>query len=200
MADLETASTEMMVQNLVNNWWALAVRGAIAILFGVMTFLLPAVTLASLVLLFGAYTAVEGVFNLIAAVRGRGGERPWWALVLEGLVSIGAAIVTFTVPALTALVLLYLIAAWAVVTGVFEIVAAIRLRQWIQNEWWLVLSGVLSVLFEGLLMAFPGPGALAVVLWIGAYAIVFGAILVALSFRLRAYRPDRSSQAKMAAA
>ncbi len=188
MAGGRTASTGTMVSNLATNWWALAVRGLVAILFGVVTFLLPVATLASLVLLFGAYAIVEGVFNLIAAARGRGNEQPWWALVIEGLVSIGAGIVTFAMPGLTAIVLLYVIAAWAVITGVFEIVAAIRLRERIQNEWWLVLSGIFSVVFGGLLMAFPGPGALAVVLWIGAYAIVFGAMLVALSFRLRAHR------------
>jgi uncharacterized membrane protein HdeD (DUF308 family) len=199
MVEVRTAATDAQVSNLATNWWALAIRGCLAILFGIVTFVLPAVTLASLVLLFGAYAMVEGVFNIVAAVRGRRSEQPWWALLIEGLVSIGAGIVTFAMPGLTALVLLYVIAAWAVVTGVFEIIAAIRLRAQIENEWWLGLSGALSIAFGVLMMAFPGAGALAVVLWIGAYALVFGAMLIALAFRLRSHHEERPAQMRLAA-
>ncbi len=196
MADLTGRSTgavsEGSVHHLTLNWWALAIRGVLAVLFGIATFFLPGLTLATLVFLFGAYAIVEGVFNLIAAVRGRGSEQPWWALVIEGLVSIAAGIVTFALPGLTTLVLLYVIAAWAVVTGVFEIVAAIRLRARIENEWWLALSGVLSIAFGVLMMIAPGAGALALVLWIGAYAVVFGAMLLALAFRLRSHGQERA--------
>jgi len=161
--------------------------------------LLPGITLASLVLLFGVYAIVEGVFNLITAMRGHGGDKPSWVFLLEGLVSVGAGIVTFAYPGLTALALLYVIAAWAIVTGVFEIVAALRLRQRIANEWWLALSGVLSVAFGLLLAVAPGAGALAVVFWIGAYAIVFGAMLIALAFRLRAWHKEEGTRVRLAA-
>ena len=174
---------------LAKNWWAIALRGVAAILFGLLTFVLPAITLGVLILLFGAYAVVDGVFTLIAAARGRGG-RSWWVLLLEGLVSIGAGIVTFVWPGLTALVLIYVIGVWAIVTGVLEIAAAIRLRRRIRGEGWLAASGVLSIAFGALIMVAPGAGALALVLWIGAYAVVFGALLVALGLRLRSWRND----------
>ncbi len=198
MANISSA-TPASGDHLATNWWALALRGVCAILFGIVAFVLPAVTLASVVLLFGAYAIVEGVFNLIAAVRGRAGQAPWWALVLEGLVSIAAGVVTFALPGLTAFVLLYVIAAWAIITGVLEIVAAIRLRARIDNEWWLGLSGVLSIAFGVLIMLFPGAGALAVILWIGAYAIIFGGMLLALAFRLRAHRDAEPTAQRLAA-
>jgi uncharacterized membrane protein HdeD (DUF308 family) len=187
------------VESLAMNWWALAIRGFAAVLFGVLTFLLPAITLATLVLLFGAYAIVEGVFNIIAAARGYREGQTWWALLLEGLVSIGAGILTFALPGVTALALLYVIAAWAVITGVFEIVAAVRLREVIQNEWWLVASGILSVAFGVMAMIFPSAGALAVVLWIGAYAVVFGAMLIGLAFRLRSLQGEDRARVRLAA-
>lgn len=178
----------MDIESLARNWWMLALRGAAAIVFGILTLLMPGVSLAALILLFGSYALVDGIFNVVAAVRRRSGDQPWWALLLEGLVSIGAGIVTFALPGLTALVLLYVIAAWAIVTGVLEVVAAVRLRKQITGEWWLAASGVLSVVFGVLLMIWPGPGALALVIWIGAYAVVFGGLLLGLAFRVRSLR------------
>lgn len=166
-------------------WWAIALRGVAAVVFGILALVLPGVTFAVLVLLFGSYALVEGLFNVIAAARGRVGGAPRWALALEGLVSIGAGVVTFAMPGLTMLVLLYVIAAWAVVTGVLEIVAAMRIRRHVTGEWRLAASGVLSIVFGGLMLAAPGAGALALVLWMGVYAIVFGGLLIALAFRLR---------------
>ena len=176
------------VKSLAENWWAIALRGVAAIIFGVLTFVLPALSLFALILMFGAYAIVEGVFNIIAAARSRSGEGPRWWLLLEGLVSIAAGIVTFAWPGLTALVLVYVIAAWAMVTGVLEIIAAVRVRKQITGEVWWILSGILSVVFGVLLMIAPGAGALALVLWIGAYAVIFGALLVGLAFRLRRWR------------
>jgi uncharacterized membrane protein HdeD (DUF308 family) len=180
-----TMSSRTAAAILSRNWWALALRGVAAIVFGVLTFVLPGVTLAVLVFMFGAYALVDGIFNLIAATRGREDERPWWGLVIEGLISIAAGIVTFMWPGLTALVLLYVIGAWAVITGILEIVAAIRLRKLITGEVWLALGGVLSLAFGVLLFLFPAAAALALVLWTGAYAVVFGALLLGLAFRLR---------------
>src|SRR5438552_7852430 len=176
---------EMDVMILARNWGAIAIRGVAAILFGVLTFVVPGLTLAALVLLFGAYALVDGVFNIIAAVRRRAGDPPWWVLLLEGIVGVAAGVVTFVLPGLTAVTLVYIIAAWAIVTGVLEIVAAVRLRRQLTGEWWLLLGGVLSVVFGVVVMLAPAAGALAMVLWIGAYAIVFGALLLALAFRLR---------------
>ena len=160
---------------------------------------MPGVTLAALILLFGGYALVEGVLNGTAAVRGRGDDQPWWARLLEGLVSIAAGIIAFAVPGLTALALLYVIAAWAIVTGALEIVAAIRLRRRITGEAWLALNGVLSIAFGALTILVPGAGALSLVWLIGAYAIAFGALLLGLSLRLRRWRGEAAVRIARAA-
>lgn len=195
-ARLETDRVDMAW--LARNWWAIALRGVAAIVFGALALLLPATTLTGLILLFGAYALIEGVFGVIAATRGRAGA-PRWMLLLEGLVSIAAGLVTFFWPGLTALVLLYVIAAWALVTGVLEIVVAVRLRKRIRGEWWLALSGILSVITGGLMMWAPDAGALALVLWIGAYAVVFGALLIGLALRLRGWRVEAEQALSRAA-
>ena len=175
----------METATLARNWWLIALRGVAAIVFGVLTFVMPAISLAVLILFFGAYAVVDGVANLIAVRRRREGERPWWALLAEGIVSLAAGVIAFVAPGLTALTLVYLIAAWAVITGVFEIVAAIRMRKEIRGEAWLVLSGIISIVFGVLVMLAPGPGALTLMMFVGVYAVVFGAVLLALAFRLR---------------
>jgi len=174
-----------MHPSLARNWWALALRGLAAVAFGLLTFILPGITLVTLVLLFGAYALVDGVFNVIASFRVAAHH---WALLIEGVVGIIAGIVTFAWPAITALVLLYVIAFWAIFTGIFEIIAGVGLRKAITNEWLLIAMGVLSLLFGVLILFAPGAGALAIVLWIGAYALVFGVFLLALAFRLRGHR------------
>jgi uncharacterized membrane protein HdeD (DUF308 family) len=182
--------TTLDVRALAENWWAIALRGVVSILFGVLALALPALSLAALILMFGAYALVEGIFNLIAAVRGGDASRRRWVLVLEGLVSIGAGIVTMVMPGLTALVLAYVIAGWALVTGALEIAAAVGLRKEMRGEWALALSGVLSLIFGVLMAAAPAAGALALVLWIGAYSVVFGVLLLALALRLRSWRRE----------
>ncbi|MGB2612507.1 MAG: HdeD family acid-resistance protein [Isosphaeraceae bacterium] len=183
----------MMVIVLARNWWALALRGLVAVLFGIMAFAWPGITLAALVLLYGAFALADGILAVAAAVVGRTQGMPWWALLLEGVTGIAVGILTFFWPGITALALLYLIAAWALVTGVFEIAAAIRLRREIQGEWLLVLSGVLSILFGLALVVNPGAGALAVIWLIGAYAIASGVLLIVLGFKLRSWSRSMSS-------
>ena len=182
-----------MVMTLARNWWILALRGLCAIIFGILAFVWPGVTLGVLVLLYGAYALVDGVLAIVAALSKRQESGlPWWALLLEGLLGIAAGIVTFVWPGITALFLLFLIAGWAIVTGVFEIIAAIRLRKEIEGELWLALSGILSIIFGVLLFVRPGAGALTVVWLIGAYAIFFGIFLLALAFRLKRFK-ERAS-------
>ena len=173
-----------MLQLLARRWWALALRGVIAVLFGLLTFFIPGVTLISLVLLFGFYAILDGTFDIVSAMKAPGHH---WPLLVEGIVGIVAGIVTFMWPGITAMVLLYLIAFWAILTGVLEIVAGIRLREVIANEMLLILMGVISTLFGILIIIFPGAGALAIIIWIGAYAVVFGIILIVLAFRLRSF-------------
>jgi uncharacterized membrane protein HdeD (DUF308 family) len=182
-----------MLDTLTRYWWAVAVRGVVAVLFGLMALVWPDVTVLVLVLLFGAYSLVDGVFGLVSAVlgdRSAMGNRAW--LAVESVAGVLIGVVTFAWPQATTLVLLWLIAAWAVVTGVVEVVAAVRLRREIQGEWVLALSGVLSVLFGIALVAWPATGALALVTLIGAFAIVYGLALVMLSLRLRRLRSERT--------
>jgi uncharacterized membrane protein HdeD (DUF308 family) len=172
------------VDSLSRNWWAVSLRGLAGILFGIITFIAPGISLAALVLLFGAYAFADGVLAIVTAIRRRGNDR-WGMLLLEGLVGVAAGVLTLLWPGITALALLYVIAAWALVTGGFEIAAAIRLRKVITGEWILALSGILSMALGVLLIVAPGPGALAVVIWIGAYAFVFGVLLFALGLKLK---------------
>jgi uncharacterized membrane protein HdeD (DUF308 family) len=191
------------LDRLARNWWLVELRGIAGVVFGLCTFLAPEISLAVLVLLFGAYTLADGVFAIVSAFRGRGaGEPPWlWRmLLLEGVVDVGVGVITFVWPDITALALLYLIAAWAVLTGCLEIAAAIRLRKLIPYEWLLGLTGALSIGLGILLALFPGPGALALVLWVGAYALVTGGLLIALGLRLRSWNRILRVQATDAAA
>jgi uncharacterized membrane protein HdeD (DUF308 family) len=162
-----------------------------AVLFGLMALIWPGITLFALVILFGAYALVDGVITVGTAAFGRGeaGRRRGW-LIVEGIAGITLGILTFVWPGITTLVLLWLIAAWALVTGVLEIAAAVRLRREIRGEWLLALSGALSILFGILLVVWPAAGALTVVLLIGIYAIVFGGVLIGLGVRLRRLRHD----------
>jgi uncharacterized membrane protein HdeD (DUF308 family) len=171
---------------LARNWWALVLRGLAAILFGVLAFAWPGITLFVLVLFFGAYMLVDGIFAIVAAVRAAGEEDRWWLLLIEGILGVLAGLVAFFWPGLTALALLYFIAAWAIVTGIMEIVAAVRLRQEIEGEWALGLSGLLSVIFGVLLVVLPAPAGLLSLVWlIGAYAVATGVLLLILAFRVR---------------
>ena len=162
------------------NWWVLLIRGIMGALFGIIAFALPGLTLVTLVLLYGAYALADGVTALWV-----GGSSRAWSLVFAGLLGVIVGIGTFISPGLTAVALLYLIAAWAIVRGIFEIIAAVQLRKAISDEWALGIGGIISILFGGVLFANPAAGALAVVWVIGAYALAFGLIMIILAFRLR---------------
>lgn len=184
-----------MLNIYTGSWWALLLRGIAGVVFGVLAFVWPRITLTALVFLWGAYAFVDGAFAMIAGVRSYGESRRWWVLLIEGVLGLAAGVIAFMIPGITALVLLLLIAAWAIVTGIFEIVAAIQLRKYIRGEWLLILAGIASIIFGALLFFNPTAGALAVVWLIGAYAIVFGVLLIALSLRLHGMMrsPDQMS-------
>ena len=177
-----------MFNLMTQNWWAIALRGLVALLFGIATFMWPGITLWVLVALFGAYTLVNGVFAVIEAFSRDISRERWRPLLFEGIVSLVIGVVTITWPGLTAMGLLYLIAFCAIVTGVFEIITAIRLRREIRGEWMMALIAILSMAFGFLLIAFPLAGALSVVLMIGAFAFATGALMIALAFKLRSLR------------
>jgi uncharacterized membrane protein HdeD (DUF308 family) len=186
-----------MIGLFTKNWWVLLVRGIVAMLFGILAFARPGITLAALVLLFGFYALVDGIFSLIAAFSGWQYREDRWLLILEGLIGLGAGFVTLRAPAITAVALTFFIAVWALATGVLRIVEAVRLRKEISGEFWLALSGILSVLFAFLVMLRPAAGALAMAWVIGWWALFMGAMLVMLSFKLRSMRRLDSSQGGM---
>lgn len=180
-----------MLEALTRNWWAVALRGVLAVIFGLLALIWPGITILVLVALFGAYCLVDGVAAIGIALFGgaerfegaAAGRRPW--LVVEGIAGVIAGIITFAWPNITTLALLWLIAFWALVTGIMEIVAAIRLRRELQGEWLLIISGALSVVFGVLLIVWPASGALALVTLIAIYALIFGVALIGLGLRLR---------------
>lgn len=178
---------------LSRNWWAVGLRGLAAVIFGILALIWPGVTFFVLVILFGAYALVDGIFAVIAAIRGRTELRDWGWLLVEGIIGILIGVITFFSVSTTALVLLYLIAFWAILTGIAEIVQAVRLRRLISNEWLLILGGAVSVIFGLLLIIFPGSGALAVTWLIGIYAIIFGILLLGLAWRLRGMQQNPSA-------
>lgn len=174
-----------MRESIAKNWWVLVLRGLLGIGFGVIAFVWPGITLASLVILFAAYALVDGVMAMVAAVRALESHNRWGSLLIEGIAGIAAGVITMAWPAITAIWLIYLIAAWAIVTGIFEIFAAVRLRRHIAGEWLLALTGIASLIFGVLIMIAPLAGALVIAIWIGAYAFIFGVLLIALGLRLR---------------
>ncbi len=170
---------------IARNWWSWVVRGLVAILFGLATLTWPGITLAALVLLFGAYAFVDGVMAIVRMFRAPVAFERWVVLLLEGIAGILAGIVTVFWPGITALSLVILIAAWALVTGAFKIAAAIRLRRHLTHEWFLALSGAASLILGVVFLLVPLAGALAISLYIGLYAVVIGVLMMALGFRLR---------------
>jgi uncharacterized membrane protein HdeD (DUF308 family) len=178
-----------MLHALAHNWWLLLLRGITGIVFGILALMWPGLTLFTLVILYGAYMLVSGLFEIGAAVAGPGGAGSRWWLALTGLCGVIAGILTFVWPGVTALVLLLFIAAWAIVTGIFEIIGAIKLRKEIDNEWSLILSGVVSVLFGSAIMILPGAGALALVWAIGLFTIAIGVLFCILAFRVHTHEP-----------
>ncbi|HEU5181996.1 MAG TPA: DUF308 domain-containing protein [Candidatus Polarisedimenticolia bacterium] len=177
-----------MLAAICDRWWVLMIRGMCAVLFGAIAFASPGITLWALIILYALFALADGIGGVMLGIKGGADGRTWWEMILLGLLGIVAAIVAFSWPGLTAVVLLYVIGFWAIVRGVLEISGAIKLRKVIDHEWWLILSGLLSVLFGAFLFARPGAGALALVLVIGGYMVMMGILMIALALRLRGLR------------
>jgi uncharacterized membrane protein HdeD (DUF308 family) len=172
---------------LHRGWWLLLLRGIVAIAFGVLTWMQPGISAAALVLLFGAFAFADGVLSTWTAIAGRADHEYWWLVLLRGLLGVGVGILAFVEPGVVALALLFYIAIWAIATGMLEIATAIRLRREIEGEWLLILSGLISVVFGVVLIARPGPGALALLWLIASFAVAFGVVLVILAFKARGF-------------
>ena len=174
-----------MLGLVTRDWWVFAIRGIAAIVFGVLAFIWPETTLTVLVILFGAYALVDGVSLLIALARGDAlARRHAWAVGIMGVLGIVAGVVTFMWPGLTAISLLYLVAVWAIAMGTFQLIAAIALRSELEGEFWMALGGVASIVFGGLLIAFPGAGLISLVWLVGIWSVVFGVSSLGLAYRL----------------
>ena len=174
-----------MLRLLRRHWWVIALRGLLAVIFGLLALIWPEITVQVLVIIFGAYAVVDGLFTAIAAVRGRERCPGWGVMLLGGVLGIIVGVLTFIWPQITAVVLLTFIAIYGIVTGIIEIVNAIQLRKQLEGEWMLGLSGLLSVIFGVLLIVWPASGLVAVTWLIGAYALILGVMLIGLGFRLR---------------
>jgi uncharacterized membrane protein HdeD (DUF308 family) len=178
---------------VASTWWMWLIRGLAAILFGLLAFTWPGLTWITIAILFGAYALVDGVFAIIAAVRAAQHQQRWWPFLLEGIVGIVIAAITWYDIRITLAALYLTIAAWAFITGILEIVAAVQLRKHISNEIWLIIGGIASIAFGVLLLLFPIIGALTVIYIIAAYAIVFGIIMISFAFRLRSHLPGQGT-------
>ena len=174
-----------MVTDLARNWWVLMLRGVLAILLGVLALVNPAATMAALILVFAAFAVADGILSIITSLTAPADYRGWVWLLVSGLAGVVIGVLTFFWPGVTAVVLLYYVMAWLVVTGIFQIMAGIRLRKEITGEFWLILGGALAVIMGVYLMMNPAVGLLAMLWVLGFYAIVFGALLIAVSLRLR---------------
>jgi uncharacterized membrane protein HdeD (DUF308 family) len=174
-----------MEYGLARLWWHVALRGVLAILLGALAIISPGLLWLLVVSIFAAFALLDGALAFAAAARGHAAGDRWWALILEGIVAITAGVLAIVWPGAAELALLYLIAAWSIIAGIFEIIAAVRLRRYIEGEWALALSGVLSVILGLLLGLVPLAGLIVVAWWVGAYFIALGVLMLVVAFRLR---------------
>tara|TARA_R110000803_G_scaffold132601_1_gene199826 strand:+ start:1090 stop:1656 length:567 start_codon:yes stop_codon:yes gene_type:complete len=183
MAAADVSPDSIIERFLTVTWWAMLLRGVAAVLFGILSFAWPEISLQTLMIVFGVYVIMDGAFLVGAAFKG--GASRYWLLLLNGILGIGAGVIAMAWPGLTAIVLVFVIGWWAIFSGIVAIVLAIRVRREIENEWFLILAGILSVLFGAALLIAPGAGALALIWLIALWALVFGALMIVLAFRLR---------------
>lgn len=189
-----------MLYGLARNWWLVALRGAAGILFGILAFVWPGATLSALIMLLGAYLFIDGITTIAHSIVMLNNVQLWWLELIEGIATVLFGALTLFWPEITGLLLLSLIAIWSIITGVIEILAALRLRKVIDNEWSLIVAGSFSVLFGLLLLIFPMAGVISIAFIIGSYAIIFGVLTLMLAFRLRRFKNDSSLHHPMSGA
>jgi uncharacterized membrane protein HdeD (DUF308 family) len=194
MARFETYWDVVDAKNavLADNWWAVALRGLLAILFGIIAFAAPGATMLALVLIFGAYSVVDGIINIVLAIRGARRQERWGLLLVNGLFGIVIGVAASIWPGITVLAFVLMVAAWALVSGGLMLGSALGLKI-SHGRWLLMLSGVVSLLYGVLLSSAPLIGALVLTWWVGAHALIFGILLIVLAFQLRSHRGERPS-------
>lgn len=197
--DIDPARCDALSEVLAERWWVVGLRGLLGIVFGLICLFVPAAAILSLVLLFSAYMLVDGAFGIYSAIKAaRNGDR-WGLLILEGIVDIAAGVIAFVWPAITAIAFVLIIAIWALISGALMLVAAFRLNI-DHGRWWLALGGIASIIFGVVLILAPVVGAVVLTWWLGAYALVFGVLLLVLAFQLRSRREEHKRKAPAPAA
>lgn len=180
------------VSEMTSNWWALALRGAVSILLGLVAITMPGLTIAAIVTVFGVYAIIEGVLAIMASIRGIREHDRWGWMMVEGVVGICAGLIAFFMPGVGALAIIWLIAAWAVLTGALEIAAGFRLRKIIEGEWLLILTGVLAIVLGFFMVSRPGMGVVLLTTWLGVWAILSGITLMVLAFRIKRWANEHA--------
>ncbi|MDB5596071.1 MAG: hypothetical protein JWM36_3032 [Hyphomicrobiales bacterium] len=187
---------QAMSAALAETWWTLALRGLIAIAFGVMAFVSPGAVMLSVALLFGAYLLIDGAIGIVAAIRAARADKRWWLLLIEALLNVAMGLIALTFPAGAILAFVVVTAVWALMSGGFLLAAAFSLTM-AHGRLWLAIGGLVSIVWGLLLIATPLMGAVVLTWWLGAYALVFGIMLVAVGFKLRAQRQSLPPTAAM---
>jgi uncharacterized membrane protein HdeD (DUF308 family) len=193
MALFETSSSDLITARnavLADNWWAVALRGLFAILFGIIAFAMPGAAMLALVLVFGAYSIADGIVNIVLALRGARQHERWGLLLINGLLGIAIGVAAAIWPGITVLVFVFMVGAWALLSGGLMLGAAFGLKI-SHGRWFLMFGALISLVYGLLLFASPLIGALVLTWWIGAHALIFGVTLIVLAFRLRKYRGER---------
>jgi uncharacterized membrane protein HdeD (DUF308 family) len=193
MALFENANPDLVTSRnavLADNWWAVALRGLFAILFGIIAFAMPGAAMLALALIFGAYSIADGIFNIVLAVRGARQHERWGPLLVNGLLGILIGVIAAIWPGITVLAFVFMVGAWALLSGGLTFGAALGMKI-SHGRWWLVFGAIISMIYGLLLFASPLIGALVLTWWVGAYALVFGVTLIVLAFRLRSHRGER---------
>src|ERR1700746_1069519 len=178
----------MLIETLKRHWWVPVIRGIAAIVFGIIAFTHPVMAAATLVLVFGAWVLIDGIFRVVGAIGHRASDKDWGSNLIIGILGIIVGLLTFHAPGITALALVIYIAAWALMTGATEIALAIKMRREIKGEWFLILLGLASIVFAVLLLWNPIAGAAAVIWLIAWYAVVLGILAIFFGFRLRSLK------------
>lgn len=184
-----------MFSMITRNWWAIALRGVVAIIFGILAIGWPGKTILTLVMLIGAYLLVDGIVTVIGGISKSGSRSGWWMVIPRGAAGIIVGIMIFVWPGVSAFVLLYLFAAWEIVTGIFEIMAGFQLRRAMAGGWLMFVAGAASIIFGVVLILFPGAGALSLIFLLGGYSIAYGVLLLVLAFTLRSIPPESTAVA-----
>ncbi len=177
----------MGAQVVSQNWWMLALRGVLAIIFGLVALFFPGIALLAFIAVFAVYAIIDGIVAVGVAIRERATASRWWWVLIEGILSILAGIFAIFYPGETALILLYIVAAWAILTGITEIVTAITLREYLAHEWALIIAGAISIVFGIILFIRPGAGLLSILWLVGIYSIIFGVLFIVRAFQFRSW-------------